>query len=234
MNKLLETEKVNYLKSDMDCKKCLLDAINEDFRLEFIYNQVVMEEKNKVKKEQIFDILQGKKTDLTEREVKEVKNMNEALNKLVVMFKDERKFDQELIKDLHEEVVKNIMQGGIYRNVNIQIIGAIHQPPDPIKVYVKMERYFDKLEQLEGMEKITYAHAELAKIHPFLDGNGRLTRLVLNYLLLQNGYVPILIDFKDKKEYIRNLEIYKVEKNIKPLQEFFEKLLLKRYENLNK
>ena len=128
-------------------------------------------------------------------------------------------------------------QGGVYRNVNINIFGATHQPPDYVKVYDRMAKFFNNLDQFEGtpLELATYAHASIAKIHPFVDANGRLAgKLVLNYFLIKNNYLPISIPIEKRDAYIEYLEAFKTEKDLNPLTHFFKDLLIKRYENVLK
>jgi len=132
--------------------------------------------------------------------------------------------------------VEGIFQGGCYRNVNINIFGATHQPPDHVKVYDRMAKFFRNLEQFEGtpLERATYAHASIAKIHPFVDANGRLAKLVLNYFLMKNDFLPISIPLELRETYIEKLEIFKTEKDLNPLKDFFKELLIKRYEEVLK
>jgi Fic family protein len=98
-----------------------------------------------------------------------------------------------------------------------------------------MKRYFFNLENHKGtpVEKAVYAHAELAKIHPFLDANGRLARLVMNYYLMKENYLPITMSSKLKDQYVQVLESFKVEKDITPFVNLVEELLVKRYLELN-
>lgn len=230
MNKLLETEKLDYLKSSKELSECMDDT----FKISFILNQISMDGSNKATYEDVVNTLDNKKTKLSERETKEIINSYKSFDKIYNLINSDTVLDEDILKDIHDQVVEDIIEGGTYRNVNIQIFGALHQPPNHIKVYLKMKRYFDRLRELSGIEKATYAHAELAKIHPFIDANGRVTRLILNYFLLREGYVPVIIEVSDRNEYFKRLDIYKVEKNIIPLQEYFEELLIKRYNQLNK
>ena len=87
-----------------------------------------------------------------------------------------------------------------------------------------MKKYFDSLSDtsIEMWEKIAFSHLQLAKIHPFLDGNGRLARLVLNYELLLNGQKPVIIYKDEKNKYFDLLEEFKVNKNIQPFIEFLK------------
>ncbi len=172
--------------------------------------------------------------DYSERVQKEILNHLEAFEYVKKEVQNDRPFSEEFIKDIHEILVDGIFPGGIYRNVNISIFGAAHQPPDHIKVYDRMGRFFNTVNEFVGtdLEKATYAHASIAKIHPFVDANGRVAKLVLNYFLLKYDYLPISIPLDLMDEYIKNLEIFKVEKNLKPLNNFFRDLLLKRYEEV--
>jgi Fic family protein len=168
----------------------------------------------------------------SEREQKEILNHLDAFEYVQQEVHDNKPFTEEFIKDIHEKLVADIFPGGVYRNVNISIFGAAHQPPDHVKVYSRMARFFNTLGQFEGseVELATYAHASIAKIHPFVDANGRLAKLVLNYFLIKFGYLPISIPLVQMDEYIKYLELFKVEKDLQPLTKFFKSLLIKRYD----
>ncbi|MFA6801442.1 MAG: Fic family protein [Acholeplasmataceae bacterium] len=172
--------------------------------------------------------------DFSEREQKEILNHLKAFEFVQKEVHDNRTFSEEFIKDIHEMLVKGIFPGGIYRNVNISIFGAAHQPPDYVKVYTRMGRFFNDIQRFEGsdLEKATYAHASIAKIHPFIDANGRLAKLVLNYFLMKSNYLPISIPLDQMDEYIRCLETFKGEKDLNPLTDFFKNLLVHRYEEM--
>ncbi|MFA7055860.1 MAG: Fic family protein, partial [Acholeplasmataceae bacterium] len=111
-----------------------------------------------------------------------------------------------------------------------------HQPPDYVKVYDRMNKFFKNMETFEGssIEKAAYAHASIAKIHPFVDANGRLAKLVLNYFLMKGDYLPISIPLELRENYIEKLEIFKTEKDLNPLTQFFKEILTKRYEAILK
>ncbi len=95
-----------------------------------------------------------------------------------------------------------------------------------------MAKFFKNLELFKGtpLEKATYAHASIAKIHPFVDANGRLAKLVLNYFLIKEDFLPISIPLESRETYIEKLEKFKIEKDLTPLKDFFKELLIKRYE----
>ena len=230
---LLELQRLNLsnLLNDLDQSK--YDEALENFKTIYTYDAVGLEGRNKIPYDDVVKLLKVKKLpDYSERDQKEVINHYRSFEMVINWIKNEKVFDEELLKDLHEELVRGILPGGLYRNVNIQIVGATHQPPDYVKVYDRMKRFFDRLDMFEGsgLERAVYAHAEVSKIHPFLDGNGRLARLIMNYFLLKEGYLPVTIPLNKRADYFNALETFKVEKTLVPLVDFVKDLLVERYE----
>ena len=238
MNKsILELERKEYLtniKSLINEKE--YEQLQEKFKVLYTFDAISMQGTNKVSIDEVKKIIAGETVSgHSERDVKEVINHYKAINHVYLMVKNNMEMTEEGIKDIHEILTDGILNGGHYRNVNIRIPGATHQPPDYIKVYDRMKRYFYTLENYKNddLEKAVFAHAELAKVHPFLDANGRLARLVMNYFLMKAGYIAVSMPASSKNDYIKVLETFKVEKDIKPFVSFIEDLLLKRYQQLN-
>jgi Fic family protein len=238
MNKsILELERKEYLtniKSLINEKE--YEQLQEKFKVLYTFDAISMQGTNKVSIDEVKKVIAGETVSgHSERDVKEVINHYKAINHVYLMVKNNMEMTEEGIKDIHEILTDGILNGGHYRNVNIRIPGATHQPPDYIKVYDRMKRYFFNLENHKGtpVEKAVYAHAELAKIHPFLDANGRLARLVMNYYLMKENYLPITMSSKLKDQYVQVLESFKVEKDITPFVNLVEELLVKRYLELN-
>ena len=213
-----------------------LEDIMEAFKVVYTYDVISLEGQNRIPYEDVKTLIQRKTLlEYSEREQKEVLNHVLAFEKILSMVKHKEAMTEDKLKDLHEMVVDGIFQGGVYRNVNIQMMGSTHQPTDHAKVYDRMHKLFSSLETIAfetPLDEAVYFHATLAKIHPFLDGNGRLARLVLNYYLIKNNDLPISIPIKLKETYIQQLEIFKIDKNIKPLKAFIEKLVIERYEDV--
>ena len=180
-----------------------------------------MQGHNRIPYEDVKRLSQAKALlEYSEREQKEMLNHLEAFEFVKKEAKAGVPFTEEKLKDIHEILVEGIFQGGVYRNVNISIFGASHQPPDHVKVYDRMSKFFRNIEHFQGdvLEKATYAHASIAKIHPFVDANGRLAKLVLNYFLMMSDYLPISIPLEMREEYIARLELFKSEKDLKFIQ----------------
>lgn len=201
--------------------KLLSDKLSNDFVLDFVYNTLSLEG-NIITKEEVSKVFNGETVE--EKHQQLITNSLNGLNFILNMLEEGSVFDENKLKDLHEVILSGISLGGLYRNVDISIKGSNHTPPSYLKVYDRMKKYFDFIDDpnVDVWEKIAFSHLQLAKIHPFLDGNGRLARLVLNYELLFNGFKPIII-YKDKKEqYFALLEEFKVNKNINPFIDFIK------------
>jgi len=141
-----------------------------------------------------------------------------------------------LVKDLHQVLVDGLIPGGLYRTRDLFILGAKHVPPSYLKIYSKMENYFNDLAnpELKGLKKAAFTHLEILKIYPFMDANGRIARLLLNYELELQGFLPVSITRGLRDEYFRTIDEYKINKNIEPFTEFLAELEKKRIEDFIK
>ena len=234
---LLELERQHLSNVVKECEIKQIEEYEKKFALAYTYDAVGMEGKNRIPYEEVQRLSYTKALlGYSEREQKEILNHLKAFDFVKKEAKQNKPFTEETLKDIHEILVEGIFQGGVYRNVNINIFGASHQPPDYVKVYDRMSRFFRDIEQFEGniIEKATYAHASIAKIHPFVDANGRLAKLVLNYFLMNDGYLPISIPLELRETYIEKLEQFKSEKDLKPLVVFFKEILIQQYEQILK
>ena len=121
------------------------------------------------------------------------------------------KITEETVKKLHELILKSIDDGeaGCYRRQNVRIVGARLLPPQSVKIPHLMKEFTAWLN--EGEDTITIAklaaeiHYRFVIIHPFIDGNGRVARLLMNLLLMKHGYPPAIILKVDRKRYYRVL-----------------------------
>lgn len=141
------------------------------------------------------------------------------------------------LKQLHQLILKGIdnRNAGKYRNVPVRISGSSHIPPEPFMIEKMMEDYFLFYElhktRLHPIILAAEMHERLVTIHPFIDGNGRTSRLVMNLILLQNGYTLANVkgDFSDRMNYYRALE--KVQINHER-DDFFQLIAQHVYESL--
>ncbi|MFD2409063.1 Fic family protein [Paenibacillus rhizoplanae] len=169
------------------------------------------------------------------REIYEVINHNKAYQYIKSCINDEKPLNEGIIKDIHALLTENIMVGGVYRNVEVYISGAAHTPPVPNEMYQQVKNFYADLAEknnIDIIELAAWTHAEFVRIHPFADGNGRTSRLIMNYQLLANGYLPISIAKETRLEYFNALEAYAVRRDLKPFADMIallEEQQLDRY-----
>jgi Fic family protein len=232
---LLEVDRLHFNELREQVGEEKFKEVLKKFIKEFTYDSVIIDGKNTLTKDDIDNLLEKKIiiSQLSEREQKEALNYQKACEHAFKYVVSRKKINEDVLKDLHEILVEGIFPGGQYRMVNIQIKNSMHQPPDYVKVYDRMAKYFYDLEHFKGtaVQKAAYAHAQLLKVYPFLEGNGRLARLIMNYILMFDGYMPISIPISRQEEYFKYIDIFKVEKNLSPFEDFLYDLILEAYEN---
>lgn len=148
------------------------------------------------------------------RELYEVTNNEKAYKLIKNRLEQGAVLDEELIKDIHQVVMENIIEGGLYRSYNVRITGAGFTPPDWMEVRNNMKWFMADFEakksDLNPIELASYVHAEFVRIHPFQDGNGRTARLILNFILIKKGFQPVIIEAKDCTLYYKSMNDYSV------------------------
>lgn len=199
-------------------------AVSDEFVANLVYNSLSFEH-GMGSLDQVESILKGDTERCNPTYVTLVLNIKKALDFTLELAHSGAELTEDALKDLHQILMNDVNRGGLYRNVDISIKGSNHTPCSHIKVYDRMKKYFDTMKDREpSLETIAYSHLQLAKIHPFLDGNGRCARLVMNYNLLKAGYAPVTIPIERKHEYFACLEAFKVEKDITPFINFLSEL----------
>lgn len=141
----------------------------------------------------------------------EATNHKDAIQFVEKLASSSDKITERNIREIHSLILKEIDQryAGKYRDIIVRITGSAHTPPEPIKVPALM-RSFEKKQLNKDADhpviQAALAHFELVNIHPFVDGNGRTARLLMNLILIKNGYVPAVILKNDRKKYYDTLE----------------------------
>lgn len=138
----------------------------------------------------------------------EAKNHQTAFVALFDWLKNKKPIGEELILKLHAILMNGIKSdAGIYRNHGVRIMGANVPTANYLKVPVLMKKLAEDLYQSAGdpIKKTAEIHSRFEQIHPFSDGNGRIGRLLIHAMLLQNNYPPALILQENKRLYMRYL-----------------------------
>ena len=134
------------------------------------------------------------------REHLEAINHTEAINYIKDIAKRDIEINERTIKEIHSLILHGIDRenAGRYRTVPVMISGSTYMPPQPYLIEKQMEDFMIRFKQMEEKKVhpvlvAAYLHDELVRIHPFIDGNGRTSRLLMNLYLLRNGYVIITL-----------------------------------------
>lgn len=133
------------------------------------------------------------------------------------------------IRNTHQLILKNIddANAGQYRKINVLVAGARHIPPDQLLLAEKMAAFIDAAnsQELHPIEHAARVHVDFVGIHPFVDGNGRTSRLLMNLELMKAGYPPVVIPVEQRLRYYQALDIAHVEANYQPFIELVIELV---------
>ncbi|MFA9423238.1 MAG: Fic family protein [Sedimentibacter sp.] len=140
------------------------------------------------------------------------------------------------LKNIHALILKEIdnKNAGRYRNENVLISGAKHIPPKHFELDYLMQKlvkeYNQDWEDLHPVVRATLLHGEFVKIHPFIDGNGRTARLLLNFELMRCGYTPVIIKNEQRATYYDVLDLAHTTMNYGPFIKLVSDLVVESEE----
>ena len=219
INKLLEKKQiVEEGKPSID--KITLSSYEKDFELTYTHNSTAIEGNTLTLMETKVVLEDGISVGgKALREIYEVVNHKKAYRYIQKCITKGKKLDENIVKDIHQILTENIIAGGINRNQEVRISGAGHIPPVGTDMYIQIKNFYADLEWkeqiLNPIEYAAWTHAEFVRIHPFIDGNGRTSRLIMNYQLMSKGFLPISIAKENRLDYYNALEEYAVNGDLK-------------------
>lgn len=230
--------KITDLKNILDHKRPLtkgeLERLNEEFIVEYTYNSNAIEGNTLTLRETDL-VLRGLTIDKKPlKDHMEAIGHKEAFNYISDLVKDKVEISENIIKQIHYLVLADKPQDrGVYRRVPVTILGARHTPVQPYLIESKLIELLEwyNTSDIDLISKLARFHIEFEAIHPFIDGNGRVGRLLVNLELMKFGYPPIDIKFKDRMAYYDAFDAYHVKGDLKPMANLFGKNL---YERLSK
>lgn len=215
--------KIKELKSKLNEYRPLTSEevrrLREEFLIDFTYNSNAIEGNTLTLQETALILKEGITID--EKPLKdhlEAVGHKDAFYYVEELVKDKIDISEKVIKDIHTLVLMDKPQNrGIYRRIPVTILGAVHEPPQPYLVPVLMKQlineYNNEMKNLHIIERVSLFHLKFEGIHPFIDGNGRTGRLLLNLELMKEGYPPINIKFKDRRKYYDCFSDYHLKNN---------------------
>lgn len=201
--------------------------LKEQFAIEMTYNSNAIEGNKLTLKETFLVINEG--LTIKGKPLKdhlEARDHHEALGYLYEHIEHDKKvsISEVTIRNLHKLLVRETdSAAGSYRSGNVMITGSRHSPPEAYELRRLMRELIDWIRdnkrRLHPIELAAIAHHKLVYIHPFFDGNGRVARLMMNLLLMREGYPLVVILKNDRKKYYQMLE--KADKgNLNPFVQF--------------
>lgn len=207
---------VDALKAEIDKRRPLtqgeLQRLREEFLIEYTYNSNAIEG-NTLTLQETALVLEGVTIDKKPlKDHLEAVGHRDAFLYVQDLVKDKVPFSESIIKQIHTLVLMNRPEDrGVYRRIPVRIMGAYHVPSDPILVPEQMENLIAEFagnKKLHPIERAALFHLKFESIHPFVDGNGRTGRLILNLMLMQAGYTPINVKYSDRKRYYEAFDSY--------------------------
>ena len=222
-------------KRELDGKRPLtegeLTRLNEEFTVEYTYNSNAIEGNTLTLRETDL-VLRGLTIDQKPlKDHMEAVGHKEAFDFVSELVKEKCEINERVIKQIHYLVLADKKDDrGVYRRLPVRIMGAAHEPVQPYLIVPKMEEllrnYLASEEHI--VTKLARFHIEFEGIHPFIDGNGRTGRLLVNLELMKAGYPPIDIKFTDRIAYYNAFDEYHVKHNLKAMESLFAKYINER------
>ena len=187
--------------------------LRDEFMVDYTYNSNAIEGNTLTLKETAL-VLQGMTIDQKPlKDHLEAVGHRDAFLYMEELAQRKARLREYEIKTIHSLVLMDKPEDrGVYRRVPVTIAGAFTQPVQPYLIQPKMEELLRTNEQrkktMHPIERIARFHLEFEGIHPFIDGNGRTGRLIMNLELIRNGYPTINVKFTDRKKYYEAFDAY--------------------------
>ena len=231
-------KEIEIKKAELDSHRPLtqgeLERLNEEFLVEYTYNSTAIEGNTLTLRETDM-VLKGITID--KKPIKdhlEVIGHKDAFNYLADLVKEKEPLSENLIKQIHTLVLADKPEDrGIYRRVAVKIIGAKHFTENQLLIADKMEeliKEFNADKNTNIIRKLALFHIKFEAIHPFIDGNGRTGRLLVNFELMKKGYPPIDIKYADRKAYYDAFDAYHEKHDLSQMENLFAEYVLERIE----
>lgn len=215
-------------KSELDTRRPLtegeVERLTEEFIIEYTYNSNAIEGNTLTLRETDL-VLRGLTIDRKPlKDHMEAVGHKEAFDFVRDLVKKQMPLSESIIKQIHYLVLADKREDrGVYRRVPVKIMGAKHEPVQPYLIQPKLEQlladYRNDTDHI--IPRLARFHIEFEGIHPFIDGNGRTGRLLVNLELMKAGYPPIDIKFADRISYYNAFDEYHVKHDLGAMEKLF-------------
>lgn len=219
---------IDQKKKELDTRRPLtegeVERLTEDFAIEYTYNSNAIEGNTLTLRETDM-VLRGLTIDQKPlKDHMEAVGHKEAFDFVRELVQNNVPISERVIQQIHYLVLADKKDDrGVYRRVPVRIMGAQHEPVQPYLIQPRMEQlmlsYAKSSEHI--VTKLARFHIEFEGIHPFIDGNGRTGRLLVNLELMKAGYPPIDIKFTDRMAYYKAFDEYHANGNLSAMEKLF-------------
>ena len=213
-----------------------VERLAEEFMIDFTYNSNAIEGNTLTLKETAL-ALEGMTIDQKPlKDHLEAVGHRDAFLYVQDVAKQELPLSETVIKNIHALVLMNRPDDkGVYRRIPVRIMGAYTEPVQPYMIEPRMTELLSANEErkntMTDIERIALFHLEFEGIHPFIDGNGRTGRLILNLDLIRNGYPPINVKFTDRKRYYDAFDAFYKDNDATPMTELIAEYIDLRFDD---
>lgn len=222
-------------KQELDTKRPLtegeVERLGEQFIVEYTYNSNAIEGNTLTLRETDM-VLRGLTIDQKPlKDHMEAVGHKEAFEFVSELTKNNVPMSESVIKQIHYLVLTDKRDDrGVYRRVPVRIMGAKHEPVQPYLIQPQMEQLMiDYARSTEHIvPKLARFHIDFEDIHPFIDGNGRTGRLLVNMELMKAGFPPIDIKFTDRIAYYNAFDEYHISNNPLAMEKLFARYINER------
>lgn len=231
-------EMIDRKKAELDTRRPLTEGevarLMEQFIVEYTYNSNAIEGNTLTLRETDM-VLRGLTIDQKPlKDHLEAVGHKEAFDLVLEFVKNQTALSERVIQQIHYLVLADKKDDrGVYRRIPVRIMGAHHETAQPYLIQPKMEQllaaYAEKTEHI--VTKLAWFHIEFESIHPFIDGNGRTGRLLVNLELMKAGYPSIDIKFTDRLAYYNAFDEYHVNQRLSAMENLFAGYINERLDN---
>ncbi len=235
-------KKAESLISLIDDKKAALDAcrpltegeaerLAQEFVVEYTYNSNAIEGNTLTLRETDL-VLRG--LTIGEKPLKdhlEAVGHKEAFDFVRELVREQQPLTENVVKQIHALVLADKKDDrGVYRRIPVYIAGAKTVPVQPYLIAPKMEQLIADYQSGKEhiVSRLARLHLEFESIHPFIDGNGRTGRLIVNLELMKARFPPIDIKFTDRKAYYNAFDSYTAKQSVSAMENLFARYLNER------
>ena len=208
-----------------------LERLNEEFIVEYTYNSNAIEGNTLTLRETDL-VLRGLTIDKKHlKDHMEAVGHKEAFEFVSQLVKDNAPLSESIIKQIHFLVLADKKDDrGVYRRVPVRIMGAHHETVQPYLIEPEMEQLLHDYQKSNEhiVTKLARFHIEFEGIHPFIDGNGRTGRLLVNLELMKAGFPPIDIKYADRISYYNAFDEYHIKHDVSAMEKLFARYVNSR------